>query len=49
MQDVGQQGRTVFFVSHNMPAVTRLCERAILFDEGRVLHDGPSHQVVART
>lgn len=46
MQDVGQQGRTVFFVSHNMPAVTRLCERAILFDEGRVLHDGPSHQVV---
>lgn len=46
MQDVGQQGRTVFFVSHNMPAVTRLCERAILLDEGRVLHDGPSHQVV---
>jgi lipopolysaccharide transport system ATP-binding protein len=27
MEDVGQQGRTVLFVSHNMPAITRLCER----------------------
>jgi lipopolysaccharide transport system ATP-binding protein len=46
MQDVGQHGRTVLFVSHNMPAITRLCERVILLDEGRVLHDGPSYQVV---
>jgi len=47
MQDVGQQGRTVLFVSHNMPAITRLCERAILLDGGRVLQDGPSHRVVS--
>jgi lipopolysaccharide transport system ATP-binding protein len=46
MQDVGRQGRTILFVSHNMPAVTRLCKRAILLDEGRRLRDGPSHQVV---
>jgi lipopolysaccharide transport system ATP-binding protein len=46
MQDVGQQGRTILFVSHNMPAVTRLCERAILLDEGRIIEDGPVHQVV---
>ncbi len=46
MQDVGQQGRTVLFVSHNMPAVTRLCERAILLEEGRVVADGPAPQAV---
>ena len=46
MQDVGEQGRTVLFVSHNMPAITRLCERTILLDEGRTMADGPSHQVV---
>ncbi|MBW2661897.1 MAG: ABC transporter ATP-binding protein [Deltaproteobacteria bacterium] len=46
MEDVGQQGRTVLFVSHNMPAVTRLCNRTILLDEGRVLEDGPSDRVV---
>ncbi len=47
MQDVGQEGRTVLFVSHNMPAITRLCERTILLDNGQVLKDGPSHQVVS--
>ena len=46
MQDVSKKGRTVLFVSHNMLAITRLCERAILFDEGRVVQDGPAHQVV---
>ena len=46
MEDVGHQGRTVLFVSHNMPAVTRLCPRTILLDQGRVLRDGPSHEVV---
>ena len=47
MQDVGRQGRTVLFVSHNMPAVTRLCPRTVLLDSGKVLRDGPSHQVVS--
>jgi len=47
MQDVGHQGRTVLFVSHNMPAITRLCERVILLDEGRLLEDGPAHRVVS--
>jgi homopolymeric O-antigen transport system ATP-binding protein len=46
MQEVGQQGRTVLFVSHNMPAITRLCPRTILLDEGRVIGDGPSSEVV---
>ena len=47
MEDVGQQGRTVLFVSHNMPAITRFCRRAILLDGGRVLQDGPAHSVVS--
>jgi lipopolysaccharide transport system ATP-binding protein len=46
MEDVGQRGRTVLFVSHSMPAVTRLCKRVILLDEGKVLQDGPAAQVV---
>ena len=47
MEDVGQQGRTVLFVSHNMPSVTRLCPRTVLLDRGRVLADGPSYEVVS--
>lgn len=47
MQDASQQGRTVLVVSHNMPAITNLCDRAILLDEGRVIEDGPSPAVVS--
>jgi lipopolysaccharide transport system ATP-binding protein len=45
METVGRQGRTIFFVSHNMNAVTRLCSRAIMLDRGQVLQDGPASQV----
>jgi lipopolysaccharide transport system ATP-binding protein len=48
MQDVGQEGHTVLFVSHNMQAITRLCQRAILLSEGMVICDGLSHQVVTK-
>jgi lipopolysaccharide transport system ATP-binding protein len=47
MEDFGQEGRTVLFVSHNMPAVTRLCARALLIEDGRIIDDGPASQVVA--
>lgn len=48
MQDVGRGGRTVLFVSHNMPAITRLCSRAILIHGGTVADDGPASEVVGR-
>ncbi len=48
MHEVGAQGRTVLFVSHNMPLITRLCPRALLFSDGRVVKDGPSPQVVSQ-
>jgi lipopolysaccharide transport system ATP-binding protein len=47
MEDIGARGRTVLFVSHNMEAVSRLCDRAILLDEGRIVLDGRSEEVVA--
>src|SRR4029077_4068287 len=48
MQDIGKHGRTVLFVSHNMPAVSNLCQRTILLNEGKIVQDGPSHEVVGR-
>jgi lipopolysaccharide transport system ATP-binding protein len=46
MENVRQAGRTVIFVSHNMSAVTRLCPRTILLEDGAVVFDGPSSQAV---
>ena len=43
--DVAHGGRTVFFVSHNMQAVTRLCSRCLLLHKGEVKMDGDSNQV----
>lgn len=47
MEDVGRHGRTILFVSHSMPAVARICKRAILLEEGVVRMDGPAHYVIA--
>ncbi len=47
MQDVGQQGRTVLFVSHSMQSILRMCQRAILLNQGKVIADGPAQQVVS--
>jgi lipopolysaccharide transport system ATP-binding protein len=46
MEDVASGGRTVFFVSHNMAAISRLCRRALLLADGRLVHDGRVEQVI---
>jgi lipopolysaccharide transport system ATP-binding protein len=46
MEDVGQNGRTVILVSHDMPAITRMCKRAILLNKGEVAQEGAAHDVV---
>jgi lipopolysaccharide transport system ATP-binding protein len=48
MRDVRRHGRTVLFVSHNMPAVAQLCTRGILLDQGRIAHIGGVHEVVEK-
>lgn len=40
MQAVGNEGRTVLFVSHNMSVVSTLCDKGILLENGRVVVNG---------
>jgi len=47
IDDVARAGRTVVFVSHNLSAVQRLCDRTVWLDEGTVVEDGPTQAVVA--
>ncbi len=37
MDDVTKQGRTVLFVSHNLVALRRLCDRGLLLDRGQAV------------
>lgn len=40
MKDVSQEGRTVLFVSHNMPSIKALCTRGIILKNGSVDFQG---------
>jgi lipopolysaccharide transport system ATP-binding protein len=48
MEDVGKEGRTILFVSHNMATVKQLCTRAILLQSGTIVDDGSPAQVISR-
>ena len=48
MNDVAHRGgRTVLFVSHNLASVQQLCDRAIVLQQGRVIHDTDAASGVA--
>jgi lipopolysaccharide transport system ATP-binding protein len=47
MQDVSRGGRTVLFVSHNMAAVTRLCQTGLLMNRGSIAARGSAESVVS--
>ena len=40
-----REGRTVLLVTHNMAAVERFCDRAVLLDQGVIAADGTPEQV----
>ena len=46
MNDVAQQGRTVLFVSHNMSAILRLTEEAIVLNKGKLIKRAPTPEAV---
>src|SRR6185436_5474958 len=46
MGEVAQQGRTVLFVSHNMSAILRLTQEAIVLNKGQLLMRGPTQEAV---
>jgi len=46
MTDLARSGRTVLFVSHNLPAVRQLCSRCILLRDGQVCEEGRPDEVI---
>lgn len=46
MKDVSTEGRTVLFVSHNMTAVTTLCDNCIYLKNGRIISEGQTGNIV---
>jgi lipopolysaccharide transport system ATP-binding protein len=47
MEEVGKEGRTVLFVSHNMGMISHLCKNAILLNKGLNVREGNVEEVVS--
>lgn len=48
IEEIARSGRTVLFTSHDMDAVARLCNRAIVLDGGRIVYQGATDGAVER-
>lgn len=47
MNDISlREGRTIIFVSHNMPSIRTFCNRVLLLDRGQLKLDGEPTQVI---
>ncbi len=44
MQEVGEEGRTVLFVSHNMSLILQLTNRVIMLESGRIYIDSTTEE-----
>lgn len=47
MRDIGETGRTVLFVSHDMQSIGRLCSRVIWLKDGEIALDGETNEVIS--
>lgn len=48
MEGIGEEGRTVIFVSHNMDMIKRLCNRGIILKNGSILDKGSTEKIIDR-
>ena len=46
MSETAKSGRTVLFVSHNMHTIQDLCNRTILLEDGEIVKDGDTSEVI---
>jgi lipopolysaccharide transport system ATP-binding protein len=46
IQQLRNSGTTIVFISHDLTAVARLCDRVLLLDGGRVIAAGPARQII---
>jgi lipopolysaccharide transport system ATP-binding protein len=46
--EVTSSGRTILFVSHQLPMIASLCDSSLLMEGGRVVANGPTSEVIHR-
>lgn len=47
MQEIGKDGRTILFVSHNVSAVKQMCNKGLLLNDGRSIRVGSTSDIIS--
>jgi lipopolysaccharide transport system ATP-binding protein len=45
IEEICASGATVLFVSHSLAMIERFCSRVLYLDHGRIVREGPAHEV----
>jgi lipopolysaccharide transport system ATP-binding protein len=48
MGDIAKAGKTVFFVSHNLGSIDRLCDKVLLLEQGKLISFGETKLVIEK-
>lgn len=48
LERLQNQGSALFMVSHEMAAIERMCPRSVWLDQGKLVDDGPTPEVIGR-
>ncbi len=48
ISELKEQGKTIIVVSHDLDSISRICERGILLQSGRIVKDDSMHKVIMR-
>jgi ABC-type polysaccharide/polyol phosphate transport system ATPase subunit len=48
IDELKSRGTTIVFISHDLAAVERICDRVILLEKGMITGEGPGHSIVDR-
>jgi lipopolysaccharide transport system ATP-binding protein len=46
MGEIADEGRTVLFVSHDLSAISNLCSKCLLLENGKLIEKGPTTEIV---
>ena len=46
--ELKKQGKTIIVVSHDLDSISRICERGVLLQSGRIIKDDSMHKVIMR-
>lgn len=48
IRELRESGKALVIVSHDLNMVSKLCDRGVVLERGKVVHDGDIHEAVAR-